>query len=69
MAIVYLDSSGKTRQYKVDGWYSGLEKGHWGRFGAWTMTNLDFSKMETIISDESLYFGDGYWFGWHIRYS
>jgi hypothetical protein len=69
MAIVYLDSSGKTRQVKVDGWYNALEKGNWGRYGSWLMMNLNMSTLETVITDESRYFGDGYWYGWHIRYS
>lgn len=69
MAIVYLDSSGKTRQYKVDGWYDAIQQGNWGRYGSWVLFNVSPYTLETVVSDESRYFGDGYWYGWHIRYS
>ena len=69
MAITYLDSSGRTRKVVVDGWFSGIEKGHWGRYGAWTMFNINPLDVVVHVTDESLYAGDGYWYGWHIRWS
>jgi hypothetical protein len=69
MAITYLDSSGRTRKVVVDGWFDGHQRGHWGRYGAWTMFNLNPLDLVEHVTDESLYAGDGYHFSWHIRWS
>lgn len=67
MAITYLDSSGKTRKVVVDGWNDGME--HWGRYGAWTFFTIDPLDVSVVVSDESLYAGDGMDKHWHIRWS
>jgi hypothetical protein len=67
--FTYLDSSGKTRGMKVNNWYSGIRRGHWGRYGAWVMMNIDPYWTSEAITDEELYAGDGYFYGWHIRWS
>ena len=61
MAVfTYLDSSGRTRGLKVDGWYSADKVwGHWGRYGAWTMFNLNPMDLSVVVTDESMDAGDG----------
>lgn len=68
MAITYLDSSGRTRKAKVDGWYDGIKAGHWGRYGAWTMWNVSPMDLVVHATDESMYAGDGFYYMWHIRW-
>jgi hypothetical protein len=67
MAVfVYLDSSGRTRQLNVDGWHDGYHKNRFGRYGAWTMFNLNPYDLSVVVSDDKLYAGDSQYFSWHI---
>jgi len=68
-AFVYLDQSGKTRAVKQTSWENGIRKGHWGRYGAWTMFNLNHMDLSVVVTDAAHYAGDGYFYGWHIRWS
>jgi hypothetical protein len=67
MAVfVYLDSSGRTRQLNVDGWHDGYHKNRFGRYGAWTMFNLNPYDLSVVVTDDKLYAGDSQYFSWHI---
>jgi hypothetical protein len=68
MPFTYLDRSGKARKFKVNGWRDGFREGHWGRYGSWTFLNVSPDKLEEVITDEAVYQGDGFFYGWHIRF-
>lgn len=69
MAVfTYLDSSGKTRQLNVE-WFNAYQKNRWGRYGAWTMFNVNSYDLTTVVSDDTLYAGDGDYYQWHILWS
>jgi|WetSurSiteA1Bulk_404760.scaffolds.fasta_scaffold545442_1 hypothetical protein len=68
MAIVYLDSSARTRQIKVTGWSENWHY-HYGRFGAWTMFQLNPLDDSVVVTDEKLYAGDGSDFHWMLKFS
>ena len=70
MAVfVYLDSSGRTRQLNIDGWHDGYHKNRFGRYGAWTMFNLNPYDLSVVVSDDTLYAGDSQYYSWHILWS
>ena len=67
--MFWLDRSGKTRKTVVNNWYSGVRRGHWGRYGHWVKMNLDPLTKEVVIDDEAIYQGDGFHYSWRIRFS
>ena len=69
MAVfIYLDSSGRTRQLNVD-WFNAYEKNRFGRYGAWTLFNVNPYDLTTTVSDATAYAGDGSYYSWHILWS
>jgi hypothetical protein len=67
MAVfTYLDHSGKTRQLNINGWFDAYKRNRWGRYGAWTMFNLNPYDLSVVVSDTTIYAGDGQYYAWHI---
>lgn len=66
--MFYLDKNAKLQKVIVNNWYNGLWP-HWGRYGSWTMFNVDPMDQRVVVDHTPMYMGNGMDYRWHIKFS